>query len=253
MIVWREKFIATGLHFAITLLLAAVAATLIFLVWYPDPFQRMIGGAELFLLITGTDLVLGPLLSLIVYDSRKTRLALIVDYTVVGTLQVAALIYGISVMSGARPAYVAFSADRFEIVAAGDLKPKELAAARDPQYATLPWRGPRYVAVVIPREDYQEAMFEALAGNEEPLRPKFYVPYESQLPAVRKRAKGLDVLEAKKPKARALLNEALADVKIPRDELGWLPVRHVRGFWTAVINTTTGAVVAWIDLDPYDD
>ena len=38
MIVWREKFIATAIHFLVTLVLAACAAALIFLVWFPRPF-----------------------------------------------------------------------------------------------------------------------------------------------------------------------------------------------------------------------
>ena len=46
MIVWREKFIATAIHFLVTLALAACAAALIFLVWFPSPFATMIGGTE---------------------------------------------------------------------------------------------------------------------------------------------------------------------------------------------------------------
>ena len=46
MIVWREKFVATGIHFLVTLGFAACAAALIFLVWYPDPFETMIGGTR---------------------------------------------------------------------------------------------------------------------------------------------------------------------------------------------------------------
>ena len=75
MIVWREKFVATGIHFLVTLTLAACAAALIFLVWFPDPFQTMIGGTELFLLVVGCDLALGPLISLVIYNSRKSRRA----------------------------------------------------------------------------------------------------------------------------------------------------------------------------------
>jgi hypothetical protein len=76
---WREKFIATGIHFAATLLVGAVAASLIFVVWYPPPFATMIGGAELFFLVVGCDLALGPLLSLVVYNSRKSRFKLWLD------------------------------------------------------------------------------------------------------------------------------------------------------------------------------
>lgn len=250
MIVWREKFIATGIHFVVTLLLAAIAAALIFLIWFPDPFQDMIGGTELFMLIVGSDLVLGPLVSLVIYNSRKSRRKLLIDYAVVGVIQVAALLYGVSIMAEARPVYVAFSADRYEIVLAGDLKAQELAAARDPRFAQVPWTGPQYVGVVVPPADYNDALFEALGGNEEHRRPKFYVPYDTQLAAVRKHAKPLSELEQRKPEAKPLIEKALANMA-PSDGLKWLPVRHFRGFWTAIVDEATGEVVAWVNVDPY--
>jgi hypothetical protein len=73
MIVWREKLVATAIHFGATLVLGAIAAALIFLVWYPAPFQKMVGGTELFMLVVGCDLALGPLMSLVIYNSRKSR------------------------------------------------------------------------------------------------------------------------------------------------------------------------------------
>ena len=250
MIIWREKLVATAVHFAVTLVLAAIAAALIFLVWFPDPFQTMIGGTELFMLVVGCDLALGPLMSLVIYNSRKSRRELVTDYTIVGVVQIAALVYGVSIMSGARPVYVAFSKDRYEIVLAGDIKSAELAAARDPKYAHLSWTGPRYVAIVIPPADHNDALFQALSGNEEHQRPKFYAPYDSQLDAVRKRAKPLTVLEEKKPEARALIDAALKKAGASRDGVKWLPVRHFRGFWTALVDDA-GKVVAWLPLDPY--
>ena len=44
MIIWREKFLATAIHFLVTLTLAICAAALIFLVWFPDPFQKLPNG-----------------------------------------------------------------------------------------------------------------------------------------------------------------------------------------------------------------
>lgn len=251
MIVWREKFIATGVHFAVTLLLACIAASLIFLVWYPDPLQEIVGGTELFMLIVGSDLVLGPLMSLVLYDSRKSRRALLVDYTIVGIVQISALVYGVSIMADARPVYIAFSTDRLEIVLAGDIKPAELAAARDPRYARIPWGRPRYVAVKVPPEDHNDALFQALSGNESQTRPKFYVPYASQLDAIRRRARPLAELEEKKPAALPLIEKALAGTPAPRGELQWLPVHSFRGFWTAIIDDATCEVVAWVNFDPY--
>lgn len=252
MIVWREKFIATGIHFLVTLLLAAVAAAVIFLLWYPDPFQTMIGGTELFLLIVGSDLALGPLISLIIYNSRKTRRQLLTDYAIVGVIQVAALVYGISTMAAARPAYIAFNVDTLYIVLAGSLSEKERADASDPQYASLPWNGPRYVAVVVPAAERNDALFEAMAGNETQLRPRYYVPYGSRLEQLRERSRSLADLEKKNPAAKPLIDAALQGKTVQREALKWLPVRHARGFWTAIVDVTSGNVVAWVNLNPFD-
>lgn len=253
MINWREKFIAMAIHFAATLLLAGVAAALIFLLWYPGPFAKMLGGAELFFLVVGCDVALGPLLSLVVYNSQKSRFKLWLDYTVIGLLQIGSLTYGVWTTVDTRPVYVVFSLDRYEIVLAGDFKETELAAARDPKYRELSWTGPRYVAVSVPAADHNDALFEALNGNEEHQRPRFYVPYESQLDAIRKRLKPLADLEQRKPESKPLLRDALRGVESAQEQLGWLPVRHFRGFWTVVLDTETAMPVAWIPLDPYDD
>jgi hypothetical protein len=211
----------------------------------------MIGGTELFLLVVGCDLALGPLLSLVVYDSRKRRRELLTDYTVIGLIQIAALVYGVMIVASARPAYLAYSKDRYEVVSAGDLRASELEAARDPQYRELPWTGVRYVAVVVPPEEQNDALFEALNGNEEILRPKFYVPLESQLDAIRSHARPLAQLAQTHPEAKPLLDEALTGIDVPADRLAWLPVRHLWGFWTAIIDTETGKPVAYVAVDPY--
>lgn len=250
-IVWREKFIATAVHFAVTLVLAGIAAALIFLVWYPDPLQTMIGGTELFMLVVGCDLVLGPLLSLVAYDSRKTRRALIIDYSLIGILQMAALLYGVFIVAGTRPVYIAFNSDRYEIVCAFDISDQELAAAREPQYRKLPWTGPRLVAVSVPQADQQDAMFKSVEGLEEHQRPKFFAPLSAKLDAIRQKAGKLADLEAKKPASRTRIEEAVAGLDVPADRRAWLPVRHRKGFWTAIIDTADGKPVAWVDVDPY--
>ena len=60
MIVWREKAAAFGVHFLVTLFLSASAAALVFLVWFPDPFHKMLGGTTLFGILVLCDLGLGP-------------------------------------------------------------------------------------------------------------------------------------------------------------------------------------------------
>lgn len=251
MIVWREKFVAFAIHFGATLALGACAAALIFLVWFPAPLATMIGGTELFMLVVGCDLALGPLLSLVVYNSRKSRFKLVFDYVVIGLLQVGAMSYGVYIVSGTRPVYIANVGDRIEIVSARDIAEKELADARDPRYASLPITGPKLVYIDVPAAEHDDAMFESLNGNEEHMRPRYYVPYERGLEALRKNVKTVEQLEKKFPKSTPLIEDALRSIDVPRDRVGTLPVHHRLGFWTVLVDTTTGKPLAWVDFDPY--
>jgi len=251
MIVWREKFVATGIHFLVTLTLAAVAAALIFVVWFPDPFETMIGGTELFLLVVGCDLALGPLISLVIYDSRKSRRALVFDYAVVGVIQILALVYGVHTLAATRPVYVAFNHDRIEIVSAGDIRDDELAAAKSPIYASLPLTGPKLISITVPAADQQDAMFQSVEGNEEHMRPRFYGPYETQLAQIRARAKTIQELEEKHPKSKPLLDKARTGLPVPAQRVRWLPVHHRKGFWTALIDIENGKPLEYVDFDPY--
>jgi hypothetical protein len=251
MIPWREKWRAFAIHFVATLLLAAGAAAIIFGVWFPDPFDKMVGGQELFVLVVGCDLVLGPLLSLVIYDSRKGRGKLVFDYCVVGVVQLAAMSYGVWIVAGSRPVYVAFSGDRLQVVSAADILPKELDAARDPLYHGLPVTGPRLVAVVVPAKDHDDAMFQALDGNEEPMRPRFYVSYESQIPAILEHAKPLGELLVRHKEAGTKLAAAKAETGLPDAKLRYLPVRYHEAFWTALIDAESGLPLGYFDFDPY--
>ena len=250
MIDWRKKFLAFTIHFLVTAALGAIAAALIFFVWFPSPFASMVGGTELFLLVVGCDLVLGPLLSLVIYDSRKSRRALVIDYSVVGLVQIGMLVYGVYIVAGTRPVEVAFNKDRLEVVTAREISDEELAAARLPEYRALSLTGPRYVSIQVPNVDRQDALFQSVAGNEEHQRPKFYAPYEAALEQIRKRALTLDVLEKKFPDYTPALERAAREAGIAPQDARWLPVHHRKGFWTALLDPDTGRPVRWLPVDP---
>lgn len=250
-IVWRDKLLAFGIHFIATALLAAVAAALIFFVWYPHPFERMVRGLELFELVVLCDLALGPLLSFVVFNRSKTRLALTIDYTVIAIVQIASLVYGVYTVAASRPVYVAFSVDRYEVVAARDIRPDELAQATDPRYRDLPLRGPRYVAVRRPESARNESLWAELAGNPPFARPKWYVDIASALPDILARARPLDDLEKLHHDTRPLIAAEVARIGLPRERLRWVPISTRRGFWTAILDSENGLPVGWLNYDPY--
>jgi hypothetical protein len=251
MIPWREKWRAFAIHFVVTLILAAGAAAIIFGVWFPDPLDKLVGGEELFVLVVGCDLVLGPLLSLVIYDSRKSRGKLVFDYAVVGIIQLTALVYGVWIVASSRPVYVVFVGDRLEVVAAADIRPSELALARNSIYRTLPLTGPRLVAIHVTPAEHDDALFQALGGNEEQARPKFYAPYESKLDGIRNHALPLDDLRKRHPEGQSMLADASARTGLPDARLRYLPVRYREKFWTVLVDAQSGKPLAYFALDPY--
>ena len=251
MIRWREKFVAFGIHFLVTLALAACAAALIFLVWFPAPFQEMVGGTKLFFLVIGCDLALGPLISLVIYNSKKSRRELIIDYSVVAAVQLAALAYGVFVVSSARPVYIVFVKDRLEVITVSEINPKDLADATRPEYKAFPKFGPKMVGTRVNTRDQTDSLFAGLAGRDVSVRPRFYVPFEAALEDVRRQAQPLDVLEKRKPEVREQIANLRRETGKGATNLGWLPVKHRTGFWTAVVDRETGRPVTYINLDPY--
>jgi hypothetical protein len=252
MINWREKTIAFLVHFLTTLVIAAGAAALVFLVWYPDPFQTMAGGFKLFLLIASCDLVLGPLLSFVIYNSRKTRRALIFDYTIVGIVQVAAMLYGLYAIENSRPVYVAFVVDRLEVVAASEIAETDLAAGKPP-FTTLPKWGPQLIGTQMPADakERNDLMFSSLSGKDLQVLPKYYVPYETVIEDVKSRAQPLAALEKRHPDSKPMLSEALTELGMEPASVRWLPVRAKSGFWTVLIDAKTWRPAHYIPLDPY--
>lgn len=247
MINWREKFKAFAIHFAATLAVALIAAALFFFVWFPAPFHEMVGGSELFMLVVGCDLALGPLVSLVIYNSRKSRRELYLDYSLVALVQVSALVYGMFVSFDARPVYVVFVKDRLEVVTAGEIADEELqAAAVPPEYRKRPLFGPKLVSTQIKAEDFLDALDHGLAGRDVSVRPKFFVPYETDLELVRAKALPLEELKRKHPEAAPLIANSEHDTATR-----WLPVKHKKGFWTALIDERSGLPVDYLPLDPY--
>jgi hypothetical protein len=251
-IAWREKAAAFGVHFLVTLLLAASAAALVFLIWFPDPFHKMLGGTTLFGILILCDLGLGPLTSFIIYNSRKSRRALVFDYTVIGAIQLAAFIYGVYSVANNRPAYIVFVGDRFEVIPAGAIDDADLAQGGD-LYGKRPNWGPQLVAIREAKdvEEHNKMLFSGLQGKDYSVLPAYYVAYEQGLPELERRAKPLSELERRHEEAKPLVASAVAELQVPVERLVWMPVMHKSGFWTVLLDCETGQPVSWLPVDPY--
>ena len=245
-----SRWKAAGIHLSISVLIGLIVLTLLFVVWYPAPYFQATGGLDLTLILLGIDLVLGPLLTLIVFKAGKPGLKF--DLAVIITLQAAALVYGLHVITSARPAYIVGAVDRFVVVAANEIEPADLADARDPQFASISWTGPRLVAARLPTDPQErsELAFSGFAGRDVQNLPRYYVEYAEEAGNLLTRAKPLADLRGKGPDAAAAIDTWLREHAKPESELVWLPIDARKASLTMLLDARTAAVVGTIDIDP---
>jgi hypothetical protein len=249
---WRERFVATAIHFVVTLFVAGLAAAVIFLVWFPNSMAAMVGGTSLFLLVFTSDLVLGPLLSLVVYSSKKSRLKLIIDYSVIAAAQLTALIYGVFVVAESRPVFVAFDVDRMEIVTAIEIEDEHLAEASDERFRSRSWLGPKLVAVVRPTNNKEKSdlAFLAIAGKDAEYLPKYYHEYETAREQILAKSLSLQVLLEGSDTAKSQIDSAVKATGKSSDDLRWLLVRHRFGFGIGLIDAKSAMPLKYLPIDP---
>jgi len=162
---WRFAVKSASLHLLVSLVLAGLAALLVFEVWYPFPYAELTGGLDLYKLVVSVDIVCGPLLTLILASPKKKMRERVVDYSLIGAIQLAALIYGLYSVSLARPVAAAFERDRINIVTAAEIDEADLAKAKD-GFKTLPWFGIERVGVreAVNVEEANESLSLSLTG-----------------------------------------------------------------------------------------
>ncbi len=230
---------AAGIHLLISALVAALAAALVFGVWYPGAYRVLSGGRELFLLIASVDVVLGPLLTFAVFNLKKGWPHLRRDLAVIGAIQLAALGYGLHTVYVARPVAMVFEVDRLRVVSAHDVYEPDLPKAL-PAYRELPLTGPWLLAARTPKpgDEQNEALFKSLEGPDIGMRPLFWQPYAESAPAVLARARPLEVLLTKYPQQAAAIRERLAELKIDAAGARFLPLMARGGDWVAVLDST---------------
>ena len=106
---WGAFFGHLLLSFAILVALSAFIA----FVMFPGALFALAGGIEGIKIIAGVDMVLGPLLTLVIYNRAKPVKALLRDLAVIGFIQIAALSAGMYLVHQSRPAAVTYAFDQF--------------------------------------------------------------------------------------------------------------------------------------------
>lgn len=177
---------AFGLHLLGSACLMAVLLGALYAGWYRWPGWYLAGALTIALIMTGIDVVLGPLLTLLIANPNKPRRELARDVGIIIFVQLIAAGYGVRTLWHGRPLYYTYSERFLEMTQADELDPGQVELGRkvNPQLAPLWYSRPRWVYAPLPNgASGQKIMAEAITGGRDVIQmPRYYQPWQNGLP-----------------------------------------------------------------------
>lgn len=247
---------AAFFHFLGSVLVACLAAVLVFLLWYPHPYGQLSGGGKLFAILIVVDVVCGPLLTLVLFSPRKSRREFFVDMSLVVLIQVAALCYGLYTVYLARPLFLVHEVDRFRVIGMPDYGDADVSAALSALPAPLKpsyFSSPITVGIrdAASSKERQDVMVESVFGGRDySQRPDFYVAYdEAYMAKVLPRTLPLDAFVKRFPDSQTEAQAVLKAAGLSLEQARFLPAMHKQE-WIAVLDSK-GKVVGFLPGDGF--
>jgi hypothetical protein len=245
-----NRYRAALTHFALSMLVVGTVFLAVYFVWYPEPLFRGAGGRDLFLVLALVDVTIGPLVTLLIYKPGKWGLKF--DLALIAMLQVGALAYGTHVVYEARPAWIVFLKDRFDLVRANQLFEEEREKWKPP-FDKEPVAGPRIAGARIPKDPDEQlrTMLTALSGADVSSFPQHYVPYEEVRADAAAKGRKLAELRGLNPERAAEVDRVLASLGRKEEEVAFLPMRAGKRDLTVLIDARSGEVLRMTDFSPW--
>ncbi|WP_168397450.1 TfpX/TfpZ family type IV pilin accessory protein [Acinetobacter indicus] len=239
----RLKFFLS--HLLLSFLIASVVVGLV-IIWYPYPLANAVGVTNIFFMLLVIDVIVGPVLSLLVYKEGKKTLKF--DLSVIIIIQIAALCYGVYSIEQGRPAWLVFHADRFELVRKNDILLENIDQAQS-QFQHVSWSKPQFVAVksAVSIQQRQNDMFtEVLGGISLAQQPDRYIELTQAKNQIQKRA--LPLLELQQYNQKTKVEKTLA--KYPKAD-AWLPLKANAIDMVVLVHKESASIIKIVDLRPW--
>jgi hypothetical protein len=244
-----SKLRAFVTHLLLSVAIVGGLLALLITRWYPMPYFLADGGWQGIRLVAAIDVVLGPLITLVIYNRKKSRGKLLFDYSVVGAIQACAFAFGVWTVFSTRTTVVVFADGSFYTLGADSAR-----FLHDPYPAILKEARttPAYAVVTMPEEEEarQELRRESLSLHRPlfsylervgPLTPESFrelVEYQLDIP---------DLL-ARQPEFRPEVESFLDEHGGTVEDYVFVPVKPRYRQIVLAFARDTGRLAGWLDI-----
>ena len=234
------------IHFLISLVIFIILLYFILVHWYPQPYFSTDGGWKVIRIIIGVDLILGPLLTLIIFKPGKAGLKF--DLMMIALVQIVALSWGVWVSYNERPAAIIYTVDFFTPVPAYQLAEHGMTSKKLKQFGNE-W--PIIIFSNIPKDKEIEAIKEAMEAHKPIyLLTEYYSKLSGEHAKVLKEnTLNLEKYVEDKPELKKRYQQALLR-NAAKMNTSYLAL-HSRQKWvTAVFDLDSMRIIDTIDIEP---
>jgi hypothetical protein len=245
-----SRYRAALIHLLISAVLVGNVIGLVIWVWYPEPSFEAVGTISIIGLLVGVDLVMGPLLTLIVFKHGKP--GLMFDLSVIALMQIVALIYGSYTLYEEKPNYLVFAIDRLEFVSKKQVDQSAIQydELRNKHFAEL-----IQVFARSPEDpDEFQRYFDSVVFDGKPdleSRAEYWEPWTAGADVIRSQLKSIEDIRPASPLERENLQQAIDDYAEDHPNLGILPIGGIEKDLGMLLDGDTLEILGILDADPW--
>lgn len=241
---------AAGIHLCFSMLVAISVSFVVVAFWYPEPLLHASGGIKLLSILLLVDVVIGPLLTFIVFDTSKKTLKF--DLLVIALLQISALSYGVYVVMNARPVFMVFYKDRFDVVSAADLRQEDLRKVK--AGFRIPNSGPKFVSARMPDDpvEREDILISSVNGGKDLYHmPQHYIPYDTVATEAIAAAKSIDELMRRNSDKTEPIKNIFSSRELDITQYAYLPLRARHEDMAVIVSKKNGAILGVFRFSPW--
>lgn len=245
---FKNKIKASLIHFLISILLVGLVIGSVIFFFFPQHFIHVSNFKEVAIIIITVDLILGPLLTFVVFKPNKKSLKF--DLSVIAAIQISALTYGVYALYQVHPVFVTFNVDRFTIVSARDAEPEK---SKYDEYRVSKLSAGKLAYVKLPKapEERLAITIEAARGGEDiDRREEYYKPFKDNFEQILSRSLDPKIIfsnERTKQKAAKFLSNNVDKL----DSYAFFPLNSDNKEAVIVLDRQTSKPIATLDIDPW--
>lgn len=243
----KKKLLAFATHITLSALIILTFLAIVWFFWYPQPFFEIEGVLPIALMMVAVDIIIGPLLTFIVFNPDKKELYF--DLSVIVLVQIAAFGYGGFTIYQQRPLYITFYEDRFSLIPAASINLDELV---DQSLKNTVFDKPRFVYVQIPTTTKERIeLINKLSKEKKDINlfPKYYRPYQAHVKEILSSHFRLNLafILAAHPEQKAVITDMAQG--LPIETLIYYPLQGSMKKQVLVLKPSDGSMLGSLNID----